>query len=83
MLFPKDEVRFGDIPAGSTTPYATVKHGVGRNAAMRFSSAGVQVQQNVIDFIGWKPVPGAAFTYRVQLDPSQPFLRVIEVVKDR
>ena len=85
MLFPNDEVRFGDIPAGSTTPYATVKHGVGRDAAFRFATNGVQVKQNVIDFVGWRPMPGTAFTYKVQLDPgvSHPFLRVIEIVKDQ
>jgi hypothetical protein len=85
VLSPNDEARFGDVPSGSTTPYVPVKHGVGSFAAFRFASNGVQVQQNVVDFVGWRPLPGGAFTYRVQLGPgvSHPFLRVIEIVKDR
>jgi hypothetical protein len=69
----------------SNTPYATVKHGVGPYAAFRFASNGVLVQQSVIDFVGWKHIPRAAFTYKVQLEPgvSQPFLRVVEVLQDR
>ena len=52
LLFPKDEVRFGDVAVHSTTPYATVKHGGGEYAAFRFRFNGVPVQQNVIDFVG-------------------------------
>src|SRR5215813_5276850 len=85
VVFPNVEVRFGDVPGRSVTPYATVRRGVGPYAAFRFISNGAHVQQNVTDFVGWKPINGAAFTYRVQLEPgvSQPFLRVIDVVKDR
>ena len=85
MLFPNDDVRFGDVAAGSTTAYATVKHCVGRYAAFRFAANGVQVKQNVVDFVGWKPMLGTAFTYKVQLEPgaSHPFLRVTEVVKEQ
>jgi hypothetical protein len=84
VLFPDDEVRFRDVAVRSATPYVTVKHGVGPYAAFKFVSKGVPVQQNVVDFVGWKPIKGAAFTYRVHLEVgvSQPFLRVIEIVKE-
>jgi hypothetical protein len=85
IVFPNDEVKFGDIPAQSASRYVAVKHGVGPYAAFRFIWNGVEVRQNVMDFIGWKPISGQAFTYRVQLEPraSQPFLRVTKVEKDR
>jgi hypothetical protein len=85
VLFPHDEVKFGDIPTQSASRYSTVKHGVGPYAAFRFAWHGLLVEQNVVDFIGWKPMSGSAFTYRVQLDPGEPhpLLRVIEVLKDK
>jgi len=85
VLFPRDEVKFGDVAARSASAYATVRHGVGPNAAFRFVWNGAVVEQEVIDFIGWKPVSGVAFTYHIRLEEStpHPFVRVISVVKDR
>ena len=87
MLFPNEELRFGDIPAGSTTAYAKAKRGAGPTAAFRFAANGTQVHlQRVIDFVEWKPLPGMVYTYRVRLEfPKRysSFLRVIEVVQDR
>jgi hypothetical protein len=54
---PADALR-SDRARGQRLPYATVKHGVGSYAAFRFVSKGVQVGQNVVDFVGgdlpWK-----------------------------
>jgi len=85
VLFPKDEVDFGDVGANVTTSYVPVPHGIGPYAAFRFVLNGVPVKQFVTDFVGWKPLSGKAFTYRVRIEPgrSQPFLRVVEVVRDR
>ena len=85
VLYPRDQVTFGDVGAKATTSYREAPHGVGRDASFRFVSNGVPVQQNVIDFIGWKPLSGKAFTYRVHIEPgrSQPFLRLVEVVRDK
>jgi hypothetical protein len=73
------------VAASATSPYREVPHGVGRDAAFRFVSNGAPIQQNVIDFVGWEPLRGRAFTFRVQLEPgrSGPFLRVVEIAKDK
>jgi hypothetical protein len=85
VLFPKDEVTFGEVGANARSSYLRVPHGIGRDASFRFVLNGVPVKQFVADFVGWKPLSGKAFTYHVRIEPgrSQPFLHVIEVVRDK
>jgi hypothetical protein len=84
VLFPKDEIGFGPVPAGATTAYREVAHGVGRDASFRFIVNGQPTEQFVVDFAGWTPMKGKAFTYRVRIEPgrSQPFLNVLSIHKD-
>lgn len=85
VLFPDDQVSIGDVRPQSASAYVHVQHGVGDYAAFRFTVDGVPVDQIVADFVGWKPVAGKRFTYRVQLEPrtSGPFLRLLEVVREK
>jgi hypothetical protein len=85
VRFPEDEVEFGDIGGGALSAYREVRSGVGPYASFRFVWNGVPIKQDVADFVGWKPMSGAAFTYRVRVEPgrSQPFLNIIAVVKGR
>jgi hypothetical protein len=71
VLFPDEEVRFGDVPAGATTEYQRVSKGVYRYAAYRFNLAGSNYTQPVLDWVGEEPVEGEAFTYIIDLDPSR------------
>src|SRR5262245_17305087 len=84
VLFPEDNVEFGDVESGAFSMYRSVPHGVGPHASLRFVVNGIPFE-NFVDFVGWRPLTGRAFTYRVRLDPgeSQPFLNIFEVVKDR
>jgi hypothetical protein len=84
VMFPKDQIGFGPIAAGATTAYREVAHGVGRDASFRFVVNGQATEQFVVDFVGWTPMKGKAFTYRVRIEPgrSQPLLNVLSVHKD-
>ena len=71
VLFPDEEIEFGDVPAGATTEYKPVPEGVYRYAAYRFELAGSSVTQPVLDWMGEEPIDGEAFTYVIDLDPSR------------
>ncbi|HSJ52256.1 MAG TPA: hypothetical protein VLC52_00800 [Anaerolineae bacterium] len=71
VLFPEEEVEFGDVPAGATTDYQPVSNGVYRYAAYRFDLAGSSYTQPVLDWVGEEPIEGEAFTYIIDLDPSR------------
>ncbi len=64
-------VEFGDVPAGTTTGYREVPSGVYAYAAYRYTLAGREVTQPVVDWVGEKPMQGQKFTYRISLDSSQ------------
>ncbi len=70
LLFPEEEVFFGDIPAGGTTSYMEVKNGVYAYAAYRYELDGSLVTQPVIDWVGEEGKQGA-FTYTIDFDPSR------------
>ncbi len=75
---------FGDIGPGEISSYRRVPNGVGRSAAFRFSMNGDLTTQAVEDFVGWEPIRGEAFTYRVHLDTApRPLVSIIDVVRDR
>jgi hypothetical protein len=85
VLFPEEEVAFGDVAPGETTDYEAVSEGVYRYAAYRFEVNGEEVTQPVLDWVGEEPVPGEAFTYVLDYDPTrEPIQQVVlvEVVQD-
>jgi hypothetical protein len=85
VYFPKDHVTFADVGPNVVTAYQEVPHGIGRDASFRFVVNGAPIEQYVVDFVGWRPIPGMAFTYRVRIEPgeSRPLLRVVEVVREK
>ena len=85
VLFPEDEVEFGDVPVGETTGYREVPHGVYRYAAYRVEIDGELVTQPVIDWVGERPMEGSTFTYVIDVDPSRAgweVIRLSRVTKD-
>jgi hypothetical protein len=86
VLFPMDQVAFGDVPAGMTTAYKHVPNGVYRYAAYRLEVDGQLVTQPVIDWVGEEPMDGEDFTYTIALDPRRPPLQIVQlldVTRDR
>jgi hypothetical protein len=79
VWFPEDEIEFGDIPAGATTPYKHVPHGVYHYAAYRLDINGENVTQPVIDWVGEEPMPGESFTYTLDFDANRPQLQPIQL----
>jgi hypothetical protein len=70
ILFPKDRIEFGDVPAGATTVYQDVPGGIYRYAAYEVVIEGQKYEQPVIDWVGESPMPGNAFTYVLDADPA-------------
>jgi hypothetical protein len=88
VIFPNERVDFGDIPAGATTAYKVFSRGVYRYAAYNVEVDGQKYRQPVIDWIGETPIPGAAFTYILEADPTRwktqgQVIRLVKVVKIR
>jgi hypothetical protein len=84
ILFPAEEITFGNVSAGGTSAYLTVTKGVYRYGAFRLEINGQMVTQPVIDWVGEKPMDGRAFTYTIDVDPSRPMIvRLIDVTRDR
>jgi hypothetical protein len=85
VLFPEDEIRFGDIVAGGSTEYQAVPNGVYGYAAYRFRVDGETVLQPVIDWVGEVPLEGDSFTYVIDFDSSRSqweMVRLLEVTRD-
>jgi hypothetical protein len=72
VLFPQDDIAFGDVAPGAMTEYRTVPRGVYRYAAYRFTRDGMPTLQPVIDWVGEQAMDGEAFTYTIAMtaDPS-------------
>jgi hypothetical protein len=83
LLFPKDQISFGNVAAGATTPYRDVPNGVYRYSAFRFTIGGATVNQPVIDWVGEEPMDGKAFTYHIDADANRlPVIRIVNVTRD-
>jgi hypothetical protein len=80
VLFPMDQIDFGDVAPGATTAYRPVPNGVYRYAAYRLEVDGQIVTQPVIDWVGEVPMDGTAFTYTIALDPSRPRLQIVQLI---
>jgi hypothetical protein len=86
VIFPENNIAFGDVPAGATTDYRLVSNGVYNYAAYRYFQNGQEITQPVIDWVGENPRAGKLFTYVIQYDPSKPKpeqIQLIEVRNDR
>jgi hypothetical protein len=81
VVFPEEEVVFGDVAPGETTEYQVLDQGIYRYAAYRFQVEGEIVTQPVIDWVGEEPVPGAAFTYILDYDPTRPQMQQVQLVE--
>lgn len=85
VLFPQDQVQFGDIPVDATTEYQDVPNGVYRYASYRLEVHGQPITVPVIDWVGEEPMEGSAFTYTLAVDPDRSLLgivRLIDVTQD-
>jgi hypothetical protein len=80
VLFPRDEIEFGDVAADATTGYRTVPNGVYRYAAYRLRVNGQTVTQPVIDWVGEEPLDGNSFTSTIRVNPDRPGVLVVELV---
>lgn len=70
LLFPDEEIFFGDVAAGATTEYVDVNNGVYGYAAYRYELDGSEVTQPVIDWVGEEGKQGW-FTYTIDFDPTR------------
>lgn len=92
VLFPGEtstslarRIVFGNIPAGVSSPYQPVEHGIYRYAAFEFSYNGRTIQQPVVDWVGEEPMAGSQFTYQLALDTSRfssPLIQLVQVLVD-
>jgi hypothetical protein len=85
VLFPEEEVGFGDVPAGVTTQYKEVPRGVYHYSAFRLELNGKMITQVVEDWVGEEPMGEGAYTYAIDVDPSRgerQIVRLINVSKD-
>lgn len=80
LLFPEDQIAFGDIAVGATTKYTEAPHGVFRYAAYRFEVDGAIVTQPVIDWVGEVPIEGESFTYSLATDGQR--IELVDVTRD-
>ena len=86
VLFPEDQIKFGDISASSTTDYLDVPNGVFGYAAYQFEFDGQLMIQSVTDWVGEIPLAGINFTYTIDFNSSRPqwgMVKLIEVVIDK
>jgi len=85
VVFPKDQLEFGDIKAGAITEYKDVPNGVYRYAAYKYELNGKVITQPVIDWVGETPLEGVSFTYTIVYDPNRPqgqAIQLLEVMED-
>ncbi len=85
VIFPEERIEFGDVPARETTGYRPAPRGVYPYAAYHVELNGQAYAQPVIDWVGESPMPGDAFTYILDADPSRWeaegwVIRLVEVV---
>jgi hypothetical protein len=81
VIFPEDRVDFGAIAGGATTEYLPVPNGVYHYAAYELEVGGERYELPVIDWMGEEPVPGEAFTWRVDVNPDRGQWEIIQLVQ--
>lgn len=70
ILFPDQQISFGNVAPNSTTAYQVFAKGVYRYAAYQYDWNGQTVTQPVIDWVGEQPMQGDSFTYTLHFDPT-------------
>lgn len=80
VLFPDQEIPFGNIPPNTTSEYKVFPKGVYAYAAYRYDVNGESVTQPVIDWVGEQPMQGNAFTYTVTYNPNGPQMQRVQLV---
>jgi hypothetical protein len=81
VLFPEDEIKFGDISAGSTTEYLDVPNGVFGYAAYQFEIDGQMITQSVTDWVGEVPLGGDTFTYVITFSSSRSQWEMVKLIE--
>jgi hypothetical protein len=81
VLFPDDEVEFGDVAAGATTDYKEVPHGVYHYSAFKLEVKGKMFTQVVSDWIGEQPMKEKAFTYMIDFSPNRDKSEIVHLIK--
>jgi hypothetical protein len=83
VLFPHEEIAFGDVPAGAMSAYQPAPGGVYGYGAYRLRVDAREVTVPVIDWVGESPLQGSAFTYVVAVDPhADPPVRLVRVDRE-
>ena len=80
ILFPEDEISFGNIPANSTSEYLEVPNGVYRYAAYRYTVDGVSFNQPVEDWVGETPLVGSNFTYTINFNVNRSRWEMVKLI---
>jgi hypothetical protein len=80
VRFPEDNILIGSLPPNATSDYFRVPHGVYPYAAYHLVYDDQVVDQPVVDFMGETPLDGVAFTYTIDILPSNPYLQVIQLI---
>lgn len=78
VIFPQERVMFGPVAAGETTAYQPVSNGVYGYAAYEMTFDGRTIKQDVLDWMGEKPLNGSAFTYVLSVDPQRPDWQIVQ-----
>jgi len=81
MIFPDERIVIGDVPAGATSEYVPAPKGVYGYAAYQVMVNGQAFEQPVIDWVGESPMPGEAFTYVLDVDPTREGFMVVQAVE--
>lgn len=80
VLFPEQEVAFGNVAANAATEYKVFSKGVYGYAAYRYDINGETITQPVIGWVGEAPMPGSAFTYTITYNPAALPIQRIQLV---
>ena len=80
VLFPDQDVAFGDVAPNATTEYKAFPKGVYSYAAYKYDLNGAAVMQPVIDWVGESPMEGREFTYTIQFDPNASAMQRIQML---
>lgn len=85
ILFPEDDIHFGNISPSTTTDYQDIPNGIYGYAAYRFELDGQMVIQPVTDWVGEVPLDGDTFTYVINFNSNRnqgEMVKLLEVKKD-
>lgn len=77
VLFPDQEIVYGNVGANAMTDYKVAPKGVYGYAAYRYDVDRQTVTQPVIDWVGEEPMEGSTFTYTIRYNPTtEQFMKI-------